>query len=78
MPADAEVYPVYSLFGSMPSTASSWPDQGPFRHPDIGFLFGIEQSLAIPAGALMMGYRHHQGFEFGVGPVYNPAAWASF
>ena len=32
---------------------------------------GLEQGVALPEGALLIGYRDSSGFEFGIGPILH-------
>jgi hypothetical protein len=66
-------YPYYSIFGlNLEYRVLLGQSRDHFAIQSLVFLFGVEQSLFLPAGAVLLGYRHHTGFEFGVGPVFNP------
>jgi hypothetical protein len=67
-------YPYYSIFGlNLEYRILLGQSRDHFAIQSLVFLFGVEQSLFLPAGAVLLGYRHHTGFEFGVGPVLNPS-----
>ncbi len=72
--SDDVYYPYYSIFGfNAEYRVLLGQSRDHFAIQGLAFLFGIEQSLFLPAGALLLGYRNHSGFEFGVGPIFNIA-----
>lgn len=44
-----------------------------FAFQEIVLIGGLEQSIAMPTGAFLIGYRDFSGFEMGVGPIVNMA-----
>jgi len=65
-------YPYYSVFGfNLEWRYLLGESSDHFALQLLLMGMGVEQSIFIPVGALMMGYRHHSGFEFGAGPLAN-------
>ncbi len=65
-------YPYYSVFGfNFEWRYLLGESSDHFALQVLLTAMGIEQSIFLPGAALCMGYRHHSGLEFGVGPVVN-------
>ncbi len=67
---EGEFIPVYTLFGAiLEQRILLGETQSHFAIQEMVLVGGLEQSIAIPIAALMIGYRGSSGFEFGVGPI---------
>jgi hypothetical protein len=67
-------YPYYSLFGfNLEYRVLLGDSRDHFAIQMLLAGFGLEQSVFIPSGALLMGYRSWTGIEVGIGPVVNPS-----
>lgn len=65
-----EYFPVYTLFGlSLEQRILLGKTKSHFAFQEIILVGGLEQSIAIPIGAILIGFRSHSGFEFGFGPI---------
>lgn len=65
-------YPYYSVFGfNFEWRYLLGQSSDHFALQVLITAMGIEQSILLPSAALLMGYRHHSGLEFGAGPLAN-------
>ena len=68
----AEYFPVYTLFGiNFEQRILLGNTRSHFAFQEIILIGGLEQSIALPIGAVLIGYRDASGFEFGTGPLIN-------
>ena len=42
-----------------------------FAFQEVLLIGGLEQGVALPEGALLIGYRDYSGLEFGIGPILH-------
>jgi hypothetical protein len=42
-----------------------------FAFQEVLLIGGLEQGVALPEGAFLIGYRDYSGFEFGIGPILH-------
>jgi hypothetical protein len=65
-------YPYYSVFGfNIEWRYLLGQSSDHFALQVLLTAMGVEQSILLPSAALLMGYRHHSGLEFGAGPLVN-------
>lgn len=65
-------YPVTSLFGIIAEQRILLGQtRSHFAFQEVVLVSGLEQSLAIPSGSLLIGYRDASGFEVGFGPTLS-------
>ena len=68
----AEYFPIYTLFGvNIEQRILLGNTSSHFAFQEMVLVGGLEQSMALPIGALLIGYRDASGFEFGMGPLIN-------
>jgi len=61
--------PVNTLFGVMAEQRILLGEtRSHFAFQEVILVAGLEQSIALPAASLMIGYRDYSGFEIGAGP----------
>lgn len=42
-----------------------------FAFQEVVLIGGLEQGIALPEAAVLIGYRDYSGFEFGIGPILH-------
>lgn len=68
----ADYFPLYTLFGiTFEQRILLGNTRSHFAFQELILVGGLEQSIALPIGALLIGYRDWAGFEFGMGPLLN-------
>ena len=69
-----DYFPVFTLFGvTMEQRILLGETSSHFAFQEVILIGGLEQSIAIPEAALLIGYRDFSGLEFGLGPILSPA-----
>ncbi len=69
---EGEYTPLYTLFGAiLEQRILLGETRSHFAIQEMVLVGGLEQSIAIPIAALMIGFRGSSGFEFGVGPIVS-------
>jgi hypothetical protein len=64
--------PVVSLFGiTVEQRILLGQTRSHFAFQEIVLVGGLEQGIALPEGAFLIGYRDYSGFEFGAGPILH-------
>jgi hypothetical protein len=64
--------PVVSLFGfNVEQRLLLGDTKSHFAFQEVVLVGGLEQGIALPEGALLIGYRDYSGFEFGAGPILH-------
>ncbi len=64
--------PVVSLFGiSVEQRLLLGQTKSHFAFQEVVLVGGLEQGIALPEGAFLIGYRDYSGFEFGAGPILH-------
>jgi hypothetical protein len=64
--------PVVSLFGiSIEQRLLLGQTRSHFAFQEVVLVGGLEQGIALPEGAFLIGYRDYSGFEFGAGPILH-------
>jgi len=64
--------PVVSLFGvSLEQRLLLGQTKSHFAFQEVVLVGGLEQGIALPEGAVLIGYRDYSGFEFGAGPILH-------
>lgn len=67
-------YPINTLFGvNFEQRILLGNTKSHFAFQEIFLIGGLEQSVALPEGAFLIGYRDYSGFEIGVGPLVSLA-----
>ncbi len=65
-------FPIYSLFGACVELRIPLGEtKSHFVVQEVLLVGGIDQSIALPSGAVLVGYRGASGFELGVGPILS-------
>ena len=69
---EGSYFPVISLFGALAEQRFLLGETtSHFVIQEVVFIAALEQSIALPSGAVLIGYRSSTGFEFGVGPTFS-------
>jgi len=69
-----DYFPVYTLFGiNFEQRILLGETNSHFAFQELVLVGGLEQSVALPVAAFLIGYRAGKGFEFGIGPLANLA-----
>jgi hypothetical protein len=64
--------PVISLFGiTVEQRILLGQTKSHFAFQEVVLVGGLEQGIALPEGAVLIGYRDASGFEFGAGPILH-------
>lgn len=64
--------PIISLFGiSIEQRLLLGETKSHFAFQEVVLVGGLEQGIALPEGAVLIGYRDYSGFEFGAGPILH-------
>jgi len=64
--------PFYTLFGiNFEQRILLGDTRSHFAFQELVLVGGLEQSIALPMGAVLIGYRDWSGFEIGLGPLVN-------
>jgi hypothetical protein len=64
--------PVVSLFGiTVEQRILLGQTRSHFAFQEIVLVGGLEQGIALPEGAFLIGYRDNSGFEVGAGPILH-------
>jgi len=64
--------PVVSLFGiTLEQRLLLGQTKSHFAFQEVVLVGGLEQGIALPEGAFLIGYRDYSGFEFGAGPILH-------
>jgi len=67
-----DYFPVVSLFGiTVEQRLLLGQTKSHFAFQEIVLVGGLEQGIALPEGAFLIGYRDYSGFEFGAGPILH-------
>jgi len=65
-------FPVVTLFGiTVEQRLLLGQTQSHLAFQEVVLIGGLEQGVALPEGALLIGYRDFSGFEFGIGPILH-------
>jgi hypothetical protein len=68
--ATGDYFPVLSVFGvTLEQRILLGHTKSHFAFQGLVLVLGLEQGIAIPEAALLIGYRDFSGLEFGVGPL---------
>jgi hypothetical protein len=69
-----DYFPVVTVFGvTLEQRILLGQTRSHFAFQGLVLILGLEQGIAIPEGALLIGYRDFSGFELGIGPLVSPA-----
>jgi hypothetical protein len=69
-------YPITSIFGiNVEYRILLGDSKDHFAFQGLFVVNGMEQSVFLPAMSIMIGYRHHSGFEMGAGPIASLAGF---
>jgi hypothetical protein len=67
-----EYFPLYTLFGiTFEQRILLGNTRSHFAFQELVLVGGLEQAVALPMGAVLIGYRDWAGFEIGMGPILN-------
>jgi len=67
-------FPAFTLFGVMiEQRILLGQTRSHFAFQEEILVGGLEQGIALPEAAVLIGYRDFQGFEFGTGPIVSLA-----
>jgi len=67
-------FPVVTLFGvTVEQRILLGNTRSHFAFQEVVLVGGLEQGIALPEGALLIGYRDYSGFEIGIGPILHLA-----
>jgi hypothetical protein len=65
-------FPAVTLFGvTVEQRILLGETKSHFAFQEVVLIGGLEQGIALPEGALLIGYRDFSGFEFGIGPILH-------
>jgi len=65
-------FPVVTLFGvTLEQRILLGQTKSHFAFQEVLLVGGLEQGVALPEGAFLIGYRDFSGLEFGVGPILH-------
>jgi hypothetical protein len=65
-------YPILTLFGiTVEQRILLGQTKSHFAFQEVVLVGGLEQGVALPEGAFLIGYRDYSGFEFGIGPILH-------
>jgi hypothetical protein len=65
-------YPVLTMFGiTLEQRILLGETRSHFAFQEIVLVAGLEQGLALPEAAVLIGYRDYSGLEFGIGPIMH-------
>ncbi len=65
-------FPVMTLFGvTVEQRILLGQTRSHFAFQEVLLVAGLDQGVALPEGALLIGYRDYSGFEFGIGPILH-------
>ena len=71
---EGNYYPITTIFGvTFEQRILLGQTRSHFAFQELILVNGLEQSIALPFGALFIGYRDKSGFEVGVGPILTMA-----
>lgn len=71
---EGSYYPITTVFGvTLEQRILLGRTRSHFAFQELILVNGLEQSIALPMGALFVGYRDKSGFEVGVGPLLSLA-----
>jgi hypothetical protein len=74
LPPDKLYYPVNTIFGiNFEQRVLLGNTRSHFVFQELVIVGGLEQAIALPVGALLIGYRGAHGLEFGIGPMASLA-----
>jgi hypothetical protein len=63
-------FPAVTLFGvTIEERILLGQTKSHFAFQQVLLIGGLEQGVALPEGAFLIGYRDYSGFEFGIGPI---------
>ncbi len=69
---EGNYFPVFSLFGALAEQRFLLGEtESHFVIQEVLLIAALEQSIALPTGVVLIGYRSSSGFEFGVGPTVS-------
>jgi hypothetical protein len=69
-----DYFPVVTVFGiTLEQRILLGQTRSHFAFQGLVLILGLEQGIAIPEGALLIGYRDYSGLELGIGPLLTPA-----
>jgi hypothetical protein len=67
-----DYFPIVSLFGiTVEQRILLGQTKSHFAFQEVALVGGLEQGIALPEGAFLIGYRDYSGFEFGAGPILH-------
>lgn len=67
-------FPAVSLFGiTVEQRILLGRTRSHFAFQEVVLIGGLEQGIALPEGAILIGYRDYSGFEIGAGPILHLA-----
>jgi hypothetical protein len=65
-------FPALTLFGvTLEERILLGETKSHFAFQEVLLIGGLEQGIALPEGAVLIGYRDYSGFEFGIGPILH-------
>jgi hypothetical protein len=65
-------FPAVTLFGiTVEQRILLGQTKSHFAFQEIVLIGGLEQGIALPEGAFLIGYRDYSGLEFGIGPILH-------
>jgi hypothetical protein len=67
-----DYYPVLTLFGiTLEQRIVLGQTRSHFAFQELVLIAGLEQGIALPEAAVLIGYRDYSGLEFGIGPIVH-------
>lgn len=67
-----DYFPAVTLFGiTLEQRILLGQTRSHFAFQEVLLIGGLEQGIALPEGAFLIGYRDYSGFEFGIGPILH-------
>jgi len=71
-----DYFPAMTLFGiTVEERILLGNTRSHFAFQEIVLVGGLEQGIAMPEGAILIGYRDYSGLEVGIGPILHPAGF---
>jgi len=65
-------FPALTLFGvTLEERILLGQTRSHFAFQEVVLVGGLEQGIALPEGAVLIGYRDYSGFECGIGPILH-------
>jgi hypothetical protein len=67
-----DYFPVLTMFGiTLEQRILLGQTRSHFAFQELVLIAGLEQGIALPEAAVLIGYRDYSGLEFGIGPIVH-------